>query len=80
MKKYMNEIYVYIALYLHTEMKPKEEYLRGIALITWNSYAMKKEVVAFPETDLPKDTEERFNALFKAKDKWTVEEITPYIL
>nr|XP_034174267.1 sister chromatid cohesion protein DCC1 isoform X1 [Osmia lignaria] len=62
------------------KMKPREEYLRGIALITWNSYAMKKEVVAFPEIDLPKDTEERFNALFKAKDKWIVEEITPYIL
>ncbi|XP_003708453.1 sister chromatid cohesion protein DCC1 isoform X1 [Megachile rotundata] len=62
------------------KMKPKDEYLRGIALIIWNSLTMKKEVIAFPETDLPKNTDERFNALFKAKDKWTVEEITPYIL
>lgn len=62
------------------KMKPKEEYLHGIALIIWNSLTMKKEVIAFPESDLPKNTDERFNALFKGKDKWTVEEITPYIL
>ncbi|XP_017877967.1 sister chromatid cohesion protein DCC1 isoform X2 [Ceratina calcarata] len=61
------------------KIKPKEEYLNGIALIKWNSLTMEKEVVSYAETDLPKDINERFNALFKEKDKWTVEEITPYI-
>ncbi|KOC69042.1 Sister chromatid cohesion protein DCC1, partial [Habropoda laboriosa] len=62
------------------EMKPKEEYLRGIALVTWNNSFLKKEVVSFPEIDLPKNINQRFNYLFKAKDKWTVQEISPYIL
>ncbi|XP_031829296.1 sister chromatid cohesion protein DCC1 [Nomia melanderi] len=62
------------------KMKPKEEYLSGIALITWNSSTLKKEVVSFLETDLSRNIYDRFNELFKAKDKWTVEEITPYVL
>lgn len=61
-------------------MKPKEEYLSGIALIIWNSSTLKKEVVSFQETDLSRNIYDRFNELFKAKDKWTVEEITPYVL
>ncbi|CAK9830357.1 Sister chromatid cohesion protein DCC1 [Anthophora retusa] len=61
------------------KMKPKEEYLRGIALVTWNNSTVKKEVVVFPEIDLPKNINERFNHLFKTKDKWTVQEISPYI-
>ncbi|KZC09132.1 Sister chromatid cohesion protein DCC1 [Dufourea novaeangliae] len=62
------------------KMEPKEEYLSGIALVTWNNSTLKKEVVSFLETDLPKTINERFNELFKAKDKWTVQEITPYVL
>ncbi|XP_076239631.1 sister chromatid cohesion protein DCC1 isoform X1 [Calliopsis andreniformis] len=62
------------------KMKPREEYLSGIALVTWNSSTLKKEIISFLETDLPKSINERFNELFKVKDKWTVEEITPYIL
>ncbi|CAL7934603.1 unnamed protein product [Xylocopa violacea] len=62
------------------KMEPKEEYLGGIALIKWNSSSMKKEVVSFLESDLPKDINERFNELFKTKDRWTVEEIVPYIM
>lgn len=61
-------------------MIPKEEYLSGIALVTRNSSTLRTEVVSFPEADLPKDIDERFNELFKAKDKWTVQEITPYLL
>ena len=62
------------------KMIPKEEYLSGLALITRNSSTMKTEVVSFPEADLPKNIDERFNELFKAKDKWAVQEITPYVL
>ncbi|XP_043529668.1 sister chromatid cohesion protein DCC1 isoform X2 [Frieseomelitta varia] len=61
------------------KIEPKEEYLYGIALIRWNNL-MEKVIVSFPETDLPIDVDERFNKLFKAKKKWTVQEITPYII
>lgn len=61
-------------------MEPKREYLSGIALITWNNSTMTKEVVSFPEADLSNDINERFNELFKAKNKWTVQEITPYLM
>lgn len=60
------------------KIEPKEEYLYGIAIIKWNNL-MEKEIISFPETDLPMDIDERFNKLFKAKKKWTVQEITPYI-
>lgn len=62
------------------KIKPREEYLRGIALIKWNSSTMERRVVSFLETDLPRNINDRFNALFKEKDKWTAEEITPYII
>lgn len=60
-------------------MEPKEAYLSGIALVTWNRSTLKKEIRSFSETDLSKNIIERFNELFKVKNKWTVEEITPYI-
>lgn len=41
---------------------------------------MTREVVSFTEANLPIDINERFNELFKAKNKWTVQEITPYIM
>lgn len=71
-----NSCLYYISLYV--EIEPKEEYLYGIAIIKWNNL-MEKEIISFPETDLPIDIDERFNKLFKAKKKWTVQEITPYI-
>ncbi|OAD46872.1 Sister chromatid cohesion protein DCC1 [Eufriesea mexicana] len=62
------------------KMEPKGEYLSGIAYITWNNLTMTKEVVSFTEADLSNDINERFNQLFKAKNKWTVQEITPYLI
>ncbi|XP_076296827.1 sister chromatid cohesion protein DCC1 [Lasioglossum baleicum] len=62
------------------KMEPKEEYLSGVALVTWNGSTLTKEVVSFPEADLSKNINERFNELFKAKDKWTMQEIAPYVL
>jgi len=34
----------------------------------------------FPEYDLPEDVPQRFMALFAMKPKWTLEEITPYLM
>lgn len=31
------------------------------------------------EEELPEDLQERFNALFGTKEKWTYDEIAPYI-
>lgn len=62
------------------KMEPREEYLSGVALIVRNTSTLKKEVISFPEVDLPKNINERFNELFKVQDKWTIDEITPYIL
>lgn len=58
---------------------PKEEYLYGIAIITFNNQTMKKEVVLYPESNLPDNINKRLNELFSVKKKWTVPEITPYI-
>ncbi|XP_047347986.1 sister chromatid cohesion protein DCC1 [Vespa velutina] len=59
---------------------PKEEYLRGIAIIIYNKSIMQKEVISFPEETLPKNINDRLKEIFKVKEKWTLEEITPYIL
>ncbi|KAJ8673205.1 hypothetical protein QAD02_004467 [Eretmocerus hayati] len=58
---------------------PKEEYLYGTAIVRWNSQTMRKEVTLYPEMNLPDNINQRLNELFKAKEKWTVPEITPYI-
>lgn len=41
---------------------------------------MQKEVISLPEETLPKNINDRLKEIFKVKDKWTLEEITPYIL
>jgi sister chromatid cohesion protein DCC1 len=58
-------------------MIPDEELLYGIAIIDRKSEP--NIISAFPEENLPEDINERFNMLFKAKEKWSVPEITPYI-
>lgn len=61
-------------------MKPKDEYLNGIALIVKNDdKKRKKKVVYFPESELTDDINDRFKELFRIKDKWTYDEIEPYI-
>jgi sister chromatid cohesion protein DCC1 len=58
-------------------MQTTEKYLEGIALMDKNS---KPEVIwYFPETDLPEDINERIRILFQARDKWTLDEIQPYV-
>lgn len=60
-------------------IQPKEEYLYGVAIVVHNSQTMRKEVILYPEANLPDDIHKRLNELFKVKDKWTVKEISPYI-
>ncbi|XP_029166052.1 sister chromatid cohesion protein DCC1 [Nylanderia fulva] len=62
------------------KMNPKEEYLCGSALVTYNASKMQREIVSCPEADLPNNIHDRLNELFQIKAKWTVEEITPYII
>ena len=57
----------------------KESLLGGIALIKFNKVPQKNEVVVFLESELPSNIIQRLETLFKVKDKWTIEEITPYI-
>ncbi|XP_076655799.1 sister chromatid cohesion protein DCC1 [Halictus rubicundus] len=61
------------------KMEPKEEYLSGVALVMVNGFTLKKEVVSFLDADLSNNINERFNELFKMKDKWTMQEIAPYV-
>ncbi|CAH1365882.1 sister chromatid cohesion protein DCC1 isoform X1 [Tenebrio molitor] len=58
-------------------MIPDEELLYGIAIIDRKSEP--NIISAFPEENLSEDINERFNMLFKAREKWSVPEITPYI-
>ncbi|XP_011309152.1 sister chromatid cohesion protein DCC1 [Fopius arisanus] len=60
-------------------LKPKEKYLNGLAVIEYNKDKGRTDIVAFPESSLSEDIHERFHQLFQVKDKWTVDEITPYI-
>ncbi|ESN98881.1 hypothetical protein HELRODRAFT_185038 [Helobdella robusta] len=51
--------------------------LKNLAVIDRDS---KPEVIRyFPACDLPEDLQARFQVLFKTKEKWTFEEITPYL-
>lgn len=73
-------LYMSFLIYALLELQPKEIYLRGLALVTYNSSKMRREIVSCPETDLPNNIYDRLNELFKIKAKWTPEEITPYIM
>ncbi|KAF2365200.1 Rho GTPase-activating protein domain [Trinorchestia longiramus] len=52
--------------------------LEGVAVV--DRIATPAVVWHFPEYQLPEDHSERFAALFEAKEKWTLSEITPYIV
>ncbi|KAL0119702.1 hypothetical protein PUN28_007859 [Cardiocondyla obscurior] len=62
------------------KMQPKLEYLCGLALVIYNASKLQKEIVSCPEAHLPNNINDRLNELFQIKAKWTVEEITPYII
>jgi len=59
------------------DMKTNLKHLEGLALI--DRTGDPPIISFFPVHELPEDIDERFHMLFKAKEKWTLEEITPYI-
>nr|CAD7612690.1 unnamed protein product [Timema genevievae] len=58
-------------------MKTSLQHLSGIALI---DTTCKPEVIwYFDEMELPEDLKERFRVLFQTREKWTLDEIRPYV-
>ncbi|XP_078491363.1 sister chromatid cohesion protein DCC1-like [Ciona intestinalis] len=58
-------------------MVANEKYLLGLALIDKTSHP--HTVKLFKVDQLPIDMQQRFNSLFTVKEKWTFEQIEPYI-
>ena len=52
-------------------------YLEGIAIK--DTISQPHVVRFFPEWELPEDISERFKVLFHAREKWTIDEIRPYV-
>ncbi|TYZ69379.1 hypothetical protein PybrP1_008575, partial [[Pythium] brassicae (nom. inval.)] len=52
--------------------------LRGVAL-TKTGKGKAARVVYFPEEDLPLDAKQRFEKLFQVQEKWTLEQLEPFI-
>ncbi|XP_074109105.1 sister chromatid cohesion protein DCC1 isoform X2 [Cotesia typhae] len=61
-------------------INPKLEHLYGTAVIVWNAEKQRKDIVSFPESKLSSDVVKRFKELFEVKNKWTAEEIKPYLI
>ncbi|XP_012707485.2 sister chromatid cohesion protein DCC1 [Fundulus heteroclitus] len=58
-------------------MSTRLEQLKGVALVDRTS---RPETISLLRVDdLPEDTVERFNQLFSLREKWTEDDITPYI-
>lgn len=55
----------------------KEEYLRGIGIIDRDG--VSPCVRTLKEINLPNNLQDRLRILFKAKEKWTLDEMYPYI-
>lgn len=58
---------------LQTDLKQ----LAGMALVELNT--KPQAIWYYSEHDLPEDIQERINTLFQVREKWTFEEIHPYI-
>ncbi|XP_033124712.1 sister chromatid cohesion protein DCC1-like [Anneissia japonica] len=58
-------------------MKTDPAQLKGIALVDKTSFP--EVIFRYHIDDLPEGERERFNALFKMKRKWTMDEIKPYV-
>ena len=56
---------------------PDVTMLRGMALV--DTKGVPPSVSYFPKADLPEDTASRFDFLFLTRDKWTKEDIEPYL-
>ncbi|XP_035412228.1 sister chromatid cohesion protein DCC1 isoform X1 [Cygnus atratus] len=58
-------------------MTTRLDQLKGLALLDKNS--RPETIFLLKVEDLPEDNQERFNSLFSVREKWTEEDITPYI-
>ena len=56
---------------------PDVTMLRGMALV--DAKGVPPSVAYFPKADLPEDAASRFDFLFMTREKWTKEEIEPYL-
>lgn len=60
------------------ELAPSLSFLRGHALFEPN--ARGEEMIRYFSTlDLPRDPGARFRAIFAARERWTIEELDPYL-
>ena len=57
--------------------KPNAEMLRGMALV--DAKSVPPSVSYFPKADLPEDAASRFDFLFRTREKWTREDVEPYL-
>ena len=56
---------------------PFSHFLQGLALVDRQS---RPEIIFLLKAeDLPEGDQERFNSLFSLREKWTEEDIAPYI-
>ncbi|MEQ2185403.1 Sister chromatid cohesion protein DCC1, partial [Goodea atripinnis] len=58
-------------------MSTRLDQLKGVALVDRTSHP--ETISLLRVEDLPEDTVERFNHLFSLREKWTEDDITPYI-
>ncbi|MED6247771.1 Sister chromatid cohesion protein DCC1 [Ataeniobius toweri] len=58
-------------------MSTRLDQLKGVALVDRTSHP--ETISLLQVEDLPEDTVERFNHLFSLREKWTEDDITPYI-
>uniref|UniRef100_A0A3P9HHD3 Sister chromatid cohesion protein DCC1 n=2 Tax=Oryzias latipes TaxID=8090 RepID=A0A3P9HHD3_ORYLA len=58
-------------------MSTRLDKLKGVALVDRTSHP--ETISLLRVEDLPEDTQERFSHLFTLREKWTEEDITPYI-
>lgn len=54
------------------------EMLRGVGLMKVQK-GKPARVVYFPEEDLPLDAKQRFEKLFQVQEKWTIQQLEPFI-
>jgi len=62
-----------------SDFEVKEEYLAGLALIDRPERAMEAFVTTLIASDLPKEPEDRFKALWAVKPRWSMAELEPYL-
>ena len=63
------------------DFTPTEDMLKGVAIVETTKKLGKqiREVVHFPSAALPCDPAQRFDALFRKKERWTQSELEPYL-